>query len=513
MTTSTLDPVEALQLSAELVGQALRNLTVESLDDDEVLSLLDSAESVGRLIDAARTMAAASVAERSNRWLGHDSLAWKRGCRTGTDLITHVTRVSAREAARRARLGRYVSPRQEMGTTLPPLFPAVAEALTEGALGIDAAEAITTGLSELAPRVEPCRLAGAERALVASATGAITDDTMGLPGEGIAHSADLIRQHVQVWKARLDPDGAAPSDGEADLRSTFGFGELRKGLYPIRGAVTPELRGIMNGVFDAHLSARSGSAGSPSTDHATRFPTAEEQARIEAGELIPGADADLDTRSGAEKRADILRMLLEAAARDPKGPTMGGAAPTVMVHVNATDLADGRGVGWIDGVEAPVSLRTVDRLICAGGYQKILFGTDGQILHLGGKERFFSSQQRRAIAARDGGCIIPGCPVTAAWAEVHHVIPWQHNGPTDVDNGVLLCFYHHATIDTSGWEIRMVNGVPQVRAPRWIEPSRSWRDTARHRVRQTRPLRRVARSTASGSAAPPRAPSGAAPPG
>lgn len=497
MSTPTLAPVEALQQGATLLGQALRNLgSVGLLSDDDALDVLATFEAVGRLADAGRVMAASSIADRSNRWLGHDSLAWKRGCRTGTDLITQVTGVSAREAGRRVRLGQGISPRQQVGMTLPPLFPAVADAVREGALGVDAAEAITVGLIELASRVQPDDLAGAERALVATATGAVTDDTAGTPGEGLTHSADLIRQQVEVWKARLDPDGVAPSETDADLRSTFGFGEFRRGLYPIRGAVTPEMRGIVNGIFDAHLSAHSTSA-----DGSTRFPTAAEQARIAAGEIIPGAETDFDTRTGAHKRADILRMVLDAAARDPKGPTMGGAAPTVMVHVDATDLADDRGVGWIDGVEAPVSLRTVERLICAGGYQKIVFGNDGQILHLGGKERCFTSQQRRAIAARDGGCIIPGCPVTAAWAEVHHVIPWQNNGPTDVDNGVLLCFYHHTTIATSGWEIRMVNGVPQVLAPRWIDPTRIWRSTARHRVSQARPrvLKRKAGTATAGS--------------
>lgn len=498
MTTPTLVPVEALQQGVALLGQALRDVNVGLLSDDDALELLATFETVGRLADAGRVMAAANIADRSNRWLGHDSLAWKRGCRTGTDLITQVTRISAREAGRRVRLGQGICPRQEVGLTLPPLFPAVADAMTEGALGVDAAEAITVGLTELACRVRPDDLAGAERALVATATGAITDDTAGTPGEGLPHSADLIRQQVQVWKARLDPDGAAPSETDADLQSTFGFGELRKGLYPIRGAVTPELRGIVNGIFDAHLSAHS-----TTMDGMTRFPTAEEQARVVAGEVIPGAEVDFDTRTGAQKRADILRMVLEAAARDPKGPTMGGAAPTVMVHVNAADLADGQGVGWIDGVEAPISLRTVDRLICAGGYQKIVFGDDGQILHLGGKERFFTSQQRRAIAARDGGCIIPGCPVTAAWAEVHHVIPWKKHGPTDVDNGVLLCFYHHATIETSGWEIRMVNGVPQVLPPRWIDPTRTWRSTARHRVSQRRPTLRKQKARSSAAKAHP----------
>lgn len=488
MTTVALTPVEALRQGELLIEQALQELQAELLDDDDLLETLDRLESVGRLVDSGRVVTAANVASRSSRWLGHESLAWKRGCRTGTDMITQVTRISAREAVRRVRLGQLVTPRQEVGQTLPPLFPAVAGALSDGTLGLDAADAITAGLAELTARVEPAILAEAERTLVATATGAITDDTIGTPREGLPHSADSMREQMQVWKARLDPDGAAPSDKDADLRSTFGFGRLHQGLYPLRGAVTPEMRGIVNGILDAHLSARSRSA-----DGTTGFPTAEEQAeeqaRVDAGEIVPGADTDFDTRTGAEKRADILRMVLEAAARDPKGPTMGGAAPTVMVHVQATDLADERGVGWIDGVDAPISLRTVDRLICAGGYQKIVFSYDGQILHLGGKERFFTSQQRRAIAARDGGCIIPGCPVTAAWAEVHHVIPWQHNGATDVDNGVLLCFYHHSTIDTSGWSIRMVGGVPQVLAPVWIDPTRTWRKTQRHRVSQTRPRR------------------------
>ena len=34
-----------------------------------------------------------------------------------------------------------------------------------------------------------------------------------------------------------------------------------------------------------------------------------------------------------------------SAARDPHGPSMGGAAQTVMVHVDATQLLDRHGVG------------------------------------------------------------------------------------------------------------------------------------------------------------------------
>ncbi|TFC25805.1 HNH endonuclease, partial [Cryobacterium sp. MDB1-18-2] len=188
--------------------------------------------------------------------------------------------------------------------------------------------------------------------------------------------------------------------------------------------------------------------------------------------------------TSGEKRADILRALFEHAARDEDTPSMGGSAPTVMVHVNAADLASGVGVGWVDGVEAPVSLKTVHQRICDGGFQGVLFGANNEVLKLGPERRYFNRAQRRAITARDGGCIIPGCNAPAHWAEVHHVKPWAKDGPTTVDNGVLLCWFHHHSIDTSGWEIRMVKGSPQVRAPGLIDPQRLWRPPNRHRAHQ-----------------------------
>ncbi|MET0976798.1 MAG: hypothetical protein ABWX82_14155, partial [Leifsonia sp.] len=42
---------------------------------------------------------------------------------------------------------------------------------------------------------------------------------------------------------------------------------------------------------------------------------------------------------------------------------------------------------------------------------------------------------------------------------------WAIEQRTHVDNGVLLCWYHHRTIDSSGWHIRMINGSPQIQPP------------------------------------------------
>ena len=145
-------------------------------------------------------------------------------------------------------------------------------------------------------------------------------------------------------------------------------------------------------------------------------------------------------------------------------------------------LAEGRGVGWIDGVEAPVSMRTVMQMMCSGGFQEIVLGENNEVLRLGHEERCFNRRQRRAMAARDGGCVIPGCDAPPAWTEGHHVIPWQINQKTDISNGVLLCWYHHHSIETSGWKLRMVNGAPQVKAPPWLDPTRTWRPGGQHRA-------------------------------
>ena len=466
--------VQQLQQARDLAAAILDSVSFSLLNEADAMAVLGTVEDLGRRVDAARVASAADISVRSRPILGHESLAHKNGASNGVDLITRLTRISSREANRRVRLGENVTRRLAGTSMLPPYYPTVADALTAGDLGVDAAENIVTALDKVAARVAPDDLGTAERTLVANATGALTEETRGLPGEGFAFPADLVRGLATQWQAHLDPDGTAPNEPVAEARSTVGFGLFRDGLYPLRGGVTPELRGIMNGLFDTYLSAHAAPA----------FPTAEEQAAMDAGHLIPGAEAAAlsDDRNGGEKRADILRGVLEAATRDPVTPTMGGAAPTVMIHVNQADLAAGRGVGWIDGVEAPISLKSVKQALCAGGFQEILLGENNEVLTLSTENRFFNRAQRRAIAARDGGCAIPGCTVPAAWCEVHHVIPWYCGGKTNIDNGVLLCWFHHHSIDTSGWDIRMIRGKPEVRAPYCYDPTRTWRAAGQNRA-------------------------------
>jgi len=170
---------------------------------------------------------------------------------------------------------------------------------------------------------------------------------------------------------------------------------------------------------------------------------------------------------------DVLAAALGAAARVSAQSSLAGNSPTVLVAVRQEDLAEGRGTaatftGDAFAAPAPVSIDAARQLACAGAIQRVVLDDLGAVVGLGSAERCFTGQQRRAIVLRDGGCVIPGCHVPASWCEVHHVTAHADGGSTHTDNGCLLCWFHHRTIETSGWEIRMRDGVPEVRAPEWL---------------------------------------------
>ena len=498
------EKLAVLKEATAAVTAVLQTIEVTSLSDAEVVALTQTVEGLGRPVDAGRVSTAAVVADRSRRGLGNESMAWRLGAKNDNDLLALLTNASIGEMKRRAKLGDRVTKRVDGGVVREPDFPRVAAALKAGELGIDSAERIVEGLAEFTRHgrwnTDPADFAASEQDLVMHATGSVwgrdetttdgsgTTTTSGSEGPvrrlgdsaEFTQTADKVRELTARHRAYLNPDGAPPNDTTTDLKSHFSFGSRRDdGLYPIRGAVTPELKGIISTVFDSYLSARS----TPS------FPSAEEQAWLDAGELIP---CDLvDDRNGAQKRADILRGIFSQAAQNPLTPQMGGMPPTVMVHVNITDLLDydklsAAGFGWIDGVDAPISMATVQQMIDTGGMQPVFIDKNGAVTGLGSKTRRFTPMQRKVITARDGGCAIPGCSCPPQWTEVHHVIPWQYGGPTEITNGVLLCWYHHRTIDKSGWQIRMVGGVPQVKAPVWLDNTQQWRPAGQHRANQSR---------------------------
>jgi hypothetical protein len=419
----------------------LSRIDPASLSANELLQCAADLEGLTRLVDATHIRVAADIVARSDRAAGFEGLAARHGCATPAQLIEQVTGVSSRTARQRVRVAAQATPRlSETGLPLPALFPYIAAGLTDGVIGIDVADAITATLKTLPSTVPVDAVEWAEEALVGNAIG--TDLTPPV-------SADLIRGQAAAFRDRLDADGIEPRDDRQVAKRGIRFYRRADGLLGVDGGLAPAQEAIIVPVFDAFLSPRTAPA----------FLANDED--IERGVME-------DPRSREQQRADILTALCEGAARTGQTPQLQGAAPTVLVTVPEHDLTAGVGVGHAVGTDQPLPISTVRQIACDGGTQHVHLGEGGRVLEMFSKARFFTPAQRKAMIARDGPtCGKPGCTIPAYWAEAHHVIADQDGGPTEVDNGVLLCWFDHRLAEHGELIVTMVRGKPHFSRPNW----------------------------------------------
>ncbi|GAA2757313.1 HNH endonuclease signature motif containing protein [Actinopolymorpha rutila] len=162
-------------------------------------------------------------------------------------------------------------------------------------------------------------------------------------------------------------------------------------------------------------------------------------------------------------------------AEPEQGAAGSEAAPNPIDPHDGCPTCGGGGSARYLGTDGkPISAATVRRLACEADLIPVVLGGDGQVLDLGRSDRFFKEHQRRALAIRDGShCHFPGCQIPEPRCVTHHMTAWDHGGPTDLANGVLLCRFHHVTVHHKGWLVRMgTHGHPEYVPPEWTDPQR-----------------------------------------
>ncbi|MGW6282156.1 DUF222 domain-containing protein, partial [Kribbella sp. NPDC055071] len=132
------------------------------------------------------------------------------------------------------------------------------------------------------------------------------------------------------------------------------------------------------------------------------------------------------------------------------GPEVGGAVPgygakaTITVTIDYDDLkaATARATGdlvYCDGLSAA----TIRRLACDAKIIPLVIGSTSEPLDVGRSQRLVTRAMRRALNARDKGCVICGAP--PIHCDAHHLQSWIDGGATATHNLVLLCRGH------AGW--------------------------------------------------------------
>ena len=468
--------VSALDAVLENLTDVIGHLDLDHLDrltNDTVLSVLAKTAALGRGVETVLAAASHEVAVRSDPLLGSQGLAARMNYPRPSFLIEQVAGISAVTASRLIRVGSRTSTRVGVGQTLPPLFPQVADAFRAGLISIETADVITRELTLAAPRAEVEHLAVAEQTLVDQASG--TSDVHGLPVP-----TDLIAVQARAWRDKLDDKGIEPRAEKAFTNRDFWISRTAKdGLIRFGGQVTVDVGAKLHAVMDAVLSSRTqprfleDASGDPDADSGEDAHREDNYGGVAGGipvQTESGRTGKVrDTRSAGQQRADVFAAMIDCLARSTDVPTVSGAAPTVVVSVTVDVLEQQRGTADVVGVADPLPYSAVKQILCDSSVIPVYLKPDGGVAALGTRKRAFNREQRLAMIARDGPtCGIPGCQIPATGCEGHHVVEYSKGGPTTVDNGVLLCWFHHHMVDTGIFTVTMENGKPVVTIPDWL---------------------------------------------
>ncbi|ERG65434.1 hypothetical protein L332_13415 [Agrococcus pavilionensis RW1] len=433
--------------------------SLPSAPRDVVIEVLGRVAELSRIVDALQVRLTHEVEERS-QGPTDEPLCLVLGARHPKEAVGRAFGVRPGRALDLLLMARAISPSIGItGATIPAKYPAVAGALAEGEISFAQAQAIVTGLEPAAPRAHVEQLAAAEQSLVGHAT----DPGMPLPPEQLTV---LARRCV----ALLDPDGVLPNDERQRAMRYLRIRQQPDGSW-LTTMRSPAEEG-------SKLKAMADAWGGP------RVKVAFHDDKCASGGCDGKAcdgEASLDDRTPEQKMHDAFIAMVTAHAGSGDAPVAGGEPP-VLTFVGTIDAYDAHVLGLshpertltIEHTGCPVPIEGVDQLLCHAAIEQLIVDEHGHPLWLGRTKRIFNRAQRRALAKRDKGCRVPGCGMPAAWCEAHHIVPWQLGGKTDIDNGILVCSFHHHEIHAGRLRVEKAGPGPgQWRIIAELQPGRT----------------------------------------
>ena len=161
-----------------------------------------------------------------------------------------------------------------------------------------------------------------------------------------------------------------------------------------------------------------------------------------------------DVRTTPQRMADAFVALLTNPAR--RGP---GSTRTQLIAVADIERLRGEdpaGVAEIVGGEA-LPQTVLERLMCTAAVTGVVFDGEGQPIWVGRTHRHATEVQVKAIIARDRHCRGKDCTAGPERCEIHHIVPWEDGGLTDIDSMCLACPLCHHNIHDRGYIVIKTN--------------------------------------------------------
>lgn len=242
-------------------------------------------------------------------------------------------------------------------------------------------------------------------------------------------SFEEFRRKVAQWERDQDHDGGHDPGTDA---STLYISAGMWGRMLIKGDFSAEDATILRPIFEAE------------TERLWRQETND-------SELDP---ALAPPRATSHRNAEGLLNLLQRA--ETTDETQIGRGPLAGIGiVITTEELDGHHGGHRLDDAAPIGPGELDRFCCDAGIYRTVLRNGTELLDLGRTVRTATPAQKRALAIRDQGCVVPGCDRPPRDCEAHHVIWYRNGGHTTINNLVLLCRRHHRQTHHHKWHIEL----------------------------------------------------------
>jgi len=284
-------------------------------------------------------------------------------------------------------------------------LPRTEEALTRGEIGYQHAVA----MARTAEHVGAAQVRKAEATLLKAA------ETMD-PGQFVSVAKNFEHQ--------VDAEAVLADANRAHGRRYLQLGEVIHGLVRLEGRIVPEAAAMLRTRMEPFLKPMKG-----------------------------------DDRTAGQRGHDALLEILrrgETTGRAEGDGRTGGAGPrpSLIIKVNLDTLAgiDGAPAGELEW-GGTIPAETVRRMACDSAITRItgLGELEQEITHAA---RTIPPSTRRALVARDGRCVFPGCDRPPPWCDGHHLVHWAADGPTRLDNLGLVCGTHHRKVHEEGWSLQ-----------------------------------------------------------
>lgn len=334
---------------------------------------------------------------------GADDVALDHGARSAAAWLAHATRADLGPSLRAGRLA----------DALEGRWPQVRDALAEGRVSVAQSEVIVAALDELPSDLDPGLRATAEAHLVVEAAH-FDPRRLRVLGRKVLEviAPSLADAHQQ---ALLDHEEA-----HARRRTSLTFRRRGDGTTEIHARLSDAVAARLRTYLEAYTSPR----------------------RSHLDDKLARTDPD----TGQALPQSVLfghafGALLEAIPTEAL-PIHGGTTTQVVVTIDHDTLRTQLGAAGLDTGDL-LSVAQAMRLACHAQILPLVLDSRGQPLFLGRSRRLFSPGQRVAMGVRDKECRTQGCTIPAAWCEAHHLRGWSRGGDTDIDDGVLLCSWHH----------------------------------------------------------------------